>query len=79
MSEDETSDRLLQCLVEHKNDAKFGTECHLVVEHHQRIRSKDLSLSPLFKRACQQDVDHLCLNWKPEKDDEESVETDGTH
>ena len=62
---------MLSCLVKHKNDPTFGSECHIVVEHHQRLRSKDRRLSPLFERSCAKDVRDLCSNWKPDASDEE--------
>ena len=62
---------LLTCLVKHKDDPTFGSQCHIVVEHHQRLRSKDRRLSPMFERSCQKDVRTLCKNWKPDASDEE--------
>lgn len=67
---------VLSCLVKHKDDPAFGAQCHIVVEHHQRMRSKDRRLSPLFERSCQMDVREHCANWKPDDSDEERKEGD---
>ncbi|XP_065676137.1 Golgi apparatus protein 1-like isoform X1 [Hydra vulgaris] len=62
--EENQGEKILECLIQNKNEIDMDYKCTNALEHWQLLEMKDLEFSPSLKEYCLNDVLKLCRNSK---------------
>ncbi|XP_057291039.1 Golgi apparatus protein 1-like isoform X2 [Hydractinia symbiolongicarpus] len=66
--EEGDGEKVLPCLVQHKNDVNMDHQCASAVEHWQLLEMKDYNFSPALKDMCMKDISIHCKNERTKFD-----------